>query len=106
MVKIYRFAAVRPGQQYSEKIPSVPYDVATAEEARERTEKNPRSFQRVSRPDAELPEIPPNDDRVYQRAREVFEGMLAAGQMQRDPAPGMSVSRAVQDGEEMIGLVC
>ena len=106
MVQIYRFAAVRPGQQYSEKIPSVPYDVVTAEEARECIEKNPMSFLRVSRPDAELPDIPPNDDRVYRRAREVFDAMLADGQMQRDPEPGMYVYRAVQDGEEFIGLVC
>jgi len=106
MVQIYRFAAVRPGQQYSEKIPSVPYDVVTAEEARECIEKNPLSFLRVSRPDAELPDIAPKDDRVYQRAREVFDGMLADGRMQRDPEPGLYVYRAVQDGEEFIGLVC
>ncbi|SCL74939.1 hypothetical protein L21_0826 [Methanoculleus chikugoensis] len=106
MVQIYRFAAVRPGRRYSEKIPSVPYDVVTAEEARECIEKNPLSFLRVSRPDAELPEIPPNDDRVYRRSREVFDGMLADGLMQRDPEPGMYVYRAVQDGEEFVGLVC
>ncbi len=82
MVQIYRFAAVRPGgRRYSEKIPSVPYDVVTAEEARECIEKNPLSFLRVSRPDAELPPDipPPNDDRVYQRSREVFDGMLTDG---------------------------
>lgn len=106
MVQIYRFAAVRPGRRYSEKIPSVPYDVVTAEEARECIEKNTMSFLRVSRPDAELPDVPPNDDRVYQRSREVFDGMLADGLMERDPEPGMYVYRAVQDGEEFIGLVC
>ncbi|MDD3932554.1 MAG: DUF1015 family protein [Methanoculleus sp.] len=106
MVQIYRFAAVRPERRYSEKIPSVPYDVVTAEEARECIEKNPLSFLRVSRPDAELPDIPPHDDRVYERAREVFDSMLADGQLQRDPEPGMYVYRAVQDGEEFIGLVC
>ncbi|WP_292730631.1 DUF1015 domain-containing protein [Methanoculleus sp.] len=106
MVQIYRFAAVRPGRRYSEKIPSVPYDVVTAEEARECIEKNPLSFLRVSRPDAELPDLAPNDDRVYQRAREIFDGMVADGLMQQDPEPGMYVYRAVQDGEEFIGLVC
>jgi len=106
MVQIYRFAAVRPERQYSEVIPSVPYDVVTAQEARECIEKNPQSFLRVSRPDAELPELPPNDERVYRRAREVFDGMLADGRLQRDPEPGMYVYRAVQDGDEFIGLVC
>lgn len=106
MVQIYRFAAVRPEGRYSEEIPSVPYDVVTAEEARECIEKNPLSFLRVSRADAELPDLPPNDDRVYQRSREVFDGMLADGLMQRDAEPGMYVYRAVQDGEEFVGLVC
>jgi len=106
MVQIYRFAAVRPERWYSEKIPSVPYDVVTADEARECIEKNPLSFLRVSRPDAELPDLPPHDDRVYRRAREVFDGMLADGLMQRDPDPGMYVYRAVQGDEEFVGLVC
>ena len=34
MVQIYRFAAVRPERRYAEEIPSVPYDVVTAEEAK------------------------------------------------------------------------
>ena len=106
MVQIYRFAAVRPERRYSGDIPSVPYDVVTAEEARECIEKNPLSFLRVSRPDAELPDLPPHDDRVYERAREVFYGLLADGRLQRDPEPGMYVYRAVQDGEEFVGLVC
>ena len=106
MVQIYRFAAVRPERRYSGDIPSVPYDVVTAEEARECIERNPLSFLRVSRPDAELPDLPPHDDRVYERAREVFYGLLADGRLQKDPEPGMYVYRAVQDGEEFVGLVC
>ncbi len=106
MVQIYRFAAVRPERRYSGKIPSVPYDVVTAEEARECIEKNPLSFLRVSRPDAELPDLPPHDDRIYERAREVFYGLLADGLLQQDPEPGMYVYRAVQDDEEFVGLVC
>ena len=106
MVQIYRFAAVRPERRYSGDIPSVPYDVVTAEEARECIERNPLSFLRVSRPDAELPDLPPHDDRVYERAREVFYGLLADGRLQRDPEPGMYVYRAVQNGEEFVGLVC
>ena len=106
MVQIYRFAAVRPERRYAGKIPSVPYDVVTAEEARECIEKNPLSFLRVSRPDAELPDLPPHDDRVYERAREVFYGLLADGLLQQDPEPGMYVYRAIQDDEEFVGLVC
>ncbi len=106
MVRIYRFAGVHPEQEFSARIPSVPYDVVTAEEARVCIEKNPLSFLRVSRPDAELPDLPANDDRVYQRAAEIFGRMTADGLFVRDPEPGLYVYRAVQEGEEFIGLVC
>ncbi len=106
MVTIYRFAAVRPARGYSAIIPSVPYDVVTADEARRCIERNPLSFLRVSRPDAEHPDLLPDDRSVYLRAREVFDRMLAEGFLRRDPEPGMYVYRVVQDGEEFIGLVC
>ncbi|RXE56502.1 hypothetical protein ABH15_05215 [Methanoculleus taiwanensis] len=106
MVRIYRFAGVHPEQEFSASIPAVPYDVVTAEEARACIEKNPLSFLRVSRPDAELPGIPANDDRVYQRAAEIFGRMNADGLFVRDSEPGLYVYRAVQEGEEFIGLVC
>jgi uncharacterized protein (DUF1015 family) len=105
MVQIYRFAAVRPERQYSDAIPSVPYDVVTAEEARKYIGKNPLSFLRISRPDAELSEVSPNDDQVYLRAQEIFGQMLRDGLFRQDPEPGMYVYRVVQDGEEFIGLV-
>ncbi|MDN7025925.1 DUF1015 domain-containing protein [Methanoculleus sp. FWC-SCC1] len=106
MVHIYRFAAVRPEQKYSDRIPSVPYDVVTVDEARACIEQNPLSFLRISRPDAELPGIPADDDRVYERAADIFDRMMADGLFVRDPEPGMYVYRAVQEGEEFLGLVC
>jgi len=106
MVKIYRFAAVRPERSYAGRIPSVPYDVVSAEEARNCIEKNPFSFLRVSRSDAELPGVAPDDERVYLRARDVFSRMRSEGLFEQDPEPGMYVYRAVQDGDEFVGLVC
>ena len=54
-MKIYRFAGVRPDRPSAPEIAAVPYDVVTAEEARGIIVKKPRSFLRVSRPDAEMP---------------------------------------------------
>ena len=59
MVKIYRFAGVRPEPSAAPEIAAVPYDVVTADEARAIIAKNPKSFLRVSRSDAELPDLPP-----------------------------------------------
>ena len=58
MVRIYRFAGVRPERSIAPAIAAVPYDVVNADEARAIIRKNPLSFLRVSRSDAEMPDIP------------------------------------------------
>ncbi len=106
MVRIYRFSGVRPVKEAAPDIAAVPYDVVTADEAKAIIAQNPKSFLRVSRPDAELPGIPPHDDRVYQRAREMFLLLEREGLMKKDPEPGMYLYRAEQDGDTFLGLCC
>ncbi|MGA2912978.1 MAG: DUF1015 family protein [Methanoregula sp.] len=106
MVRIYRFTGVRPNRFAASAIAAVPYDVVTADEARAIIAKNPDTFLRVSRADAELPGLAPNDDRVYQRARENFIALESDGRMKKDPVPAMYLYRVCQDGETFLGLCC
>lgn len=106
MVRIYRFAGVRPVPSAAPEIAAVPYDVVTADEARAIIAKNPKSFLRVSRSDAELPDIPPHDARVYERAREIFLKLEQDGFLKQDASPGMYLYRVVQGGDEFLGLCC
>ena len=106
MVKIYRFAGVRPEPSAAPEIAAVPYDVVTADEARAIIARHPQSFLRVSRPDAELPDLPPHDDRVYQRARDNFLALERDGRVKKDPVPGMYIYRVQQDGDTFLGLCC
>jgi len=106
MVMIHRFCAVRPAPGEASVIAAVPYDVVTIDEARAIIEKNPDSFLRVSRPDAELAGIPPHDDRVYERARDNFRALVNSHRMERDALPGMYVYRVQQDGDTFTGLCC
>jgi uncharacterized protein (DUF1015 family) len=106
MVRIYRFAAVRPERSAASAIAAVPYDVVTAEEARVIITRNPLSFLRISRSDAQIPKIPPHDARVYHLARENFLSMLKDGTMQRDDTPSMYIYRVKQDNETFVGLCC
>jgi uncharacterized protein (DUF1015 family) len=106
MVRIYRFFGVRPEKSVAQVIAAVPYDVVTTGEAREIIAKNSRSFLRVSRPDAELSDIPPQDDRIYQRARQNFIALIKDGLMRRDPSPGMYLYRIQQGGDTFLGLCC
>lgn len=106
MVRIYRFAGLRPGPEVAPEIAAVPYDVVTAEEARTIIAGNPKSFLRVSRSDAELPDIPPHDNRVYQRAREMFLILEKEDLVHKDREPGMYLYRVQQDGDVFLGLCC
>jgi uncharacterized protein (DUF1015 family) len=106
MVRIYRFAGVRPDRLSASAIAAVPYDVVTADEVRAIVAKNPGTFLRVSRSDAELPGLAPDDPRVYQRARDNFKALESDGRMKKDPAPGMYLYRVLQDGETFLGLCC
>jgi uncharacterized protein (DUF1015 family) len=106
MVRVYRFCAVRPTRDAASAIAAVPYDVVTAEEARAIIGKNPERFLRVSRSDAELPGIPPDDDRVYQRARENFLALVSGGRMAADPGASLYLYRVTQNGETFLGLAC
>ncbi len=106
MVRIYRFTGVRPDRCVAPAIAAVPYDVVTADEARAIIAQNPQTFLRVSRPDAELPDLAPNDARVYQRARENFNALIADGRMKKDTVPAMYLYRVCQEGETFLGLCC
>jgi uncharacterized protein (DUF1015 family) len=106
MVRIYPFAAVRPERSAASAIAAVPYDVVTADEARGIITKNPRSFLRVSRADAQISDVPSHDARVYDLARENFLAMLNDGSMRRDDSPSMYIYRVRQDNETFVGLCC
>lgn len=97
---------MRPDRPAAQEIAAVPYDVVTADEARVIISKRPRSFLRISRPDAELPGIPAGDARIYERAKENFDTLLAQGLMQKDASPGMYLYRVRQNGDTFLGLCC
>jgi uncharacterized protein (DUF1015 family) len=106
MVKIYRFAAVRPERGAAPRVAAVPYDVVTADEAAAIIRENPMSFLRISRPDAELSDIPPHDERVYARARERFDELRSAGVFRDDESPGLYIYQVISREETFTGLCC
>ncbi|MDG6256823.1 MAG: DUF1015 family protein [Methanomicrobiaceae archaeon] len=105
MVRIHRFSALRPREDEAALIASVPYDVVTTREAQEIIEQNPRSFLRVIRSDAELPETDPADDLVYARAKENLDALIERGHLLRDDAPSLSIYRVKEGGTIYTGLV-
>jgi uncharacterized protein (DUF1015 family) len=106
MVRVYPFAALMPVPGHAGGIAAVPYDVVSADEAAASIRCNPESFLRVSRSDAELPGIPPDDPQVYLRARENLERMRRDGLMVQDASPGMYIYRVLEGGSSFTGIGC
>jgi uncharacterized protein (DUF1015 family) len=106
MVHIYPFTGLRPGPGRAQRIAAVPYDVVSADEARACIEENPESFLRVSRSDAELPNLPPYDEAVYQKARGTLSEMREHGVFLRDSRPSMYGYRVTHGHAVYSGLCC
>jgi len=106
MTEIRPFAALRPIPELVSQIAELPYDVMNTAEAREILKKNPLSFIRVSRAEADLPEnLPDTDERVYARAKENLEDYIRKGQLKQDPAPCYYIYRQQMGASIQIGLV-
>lgn len=82
------FRGLRPAPGRAAEVAAPPYDVLSADEARQRAAGKPWSFLHVSRPEIDLPaEINPYDPAVYAQAASNLGAMLAAGVLARDAAP-------------------
>jgi len=105
-MRLNPFRAVRPRPDLAARVAAVPYDVVNRAEAAELARGNPHSFLHVGRSDIDLPEdVDPYDPRIYRRAREALEELLAMGTLLRDSRPGLFLYRQVMDGRAQTGLV-
>ena len=106
MVHIYPFAAVRPADGIAQQIAAVPYDVVSAEEAREIIALQPLSFLRISRADALLPDIDPYADQVYVLSRKIFDEAFNEHIFIQESPPALFVYRVIHDDRTYTGLYC
>jgi uncharacterized protein (DUF1015 family) len=105
MVTIHPFRGLRPSPENYAFVPSVPYDVISAEDAAAEIAANRKSLLRVIRPDAELPDTDPHDEQVYKRAAAVFEEMKNSGLFVRDEKPALYIYRISLGTSVFTGLV-
>jgi uncharacterized protein (DUF1015 family) len=83
-----------------------PYDVVSRAEASRLAGGNPNSFLRVARAEIDLPEtVEPHDTRVYARARQNLDRLIADGVLVREPAPAVYVYRLAAGGHVQTGVV-
>jgi uncharacterized protein (DUF1015 family) len=106
MVSIFRFRAVRPEKGAASRVAAVPYDVVTKAEARAVIRENPESFLRISRPDADHPDLPLHGPEEYARARQRFDELRGTGVLPTDDSPGMYIYRVRSRAGTFTGLCC
>ncbi len=105
-MRLNPFRAVRPPPDLAAQVAAVPYDVVNRAEAAELARGNPHSFLHVGRSDIDLPEdVDPHDSRIYRRAREALDELLAGGALRQDPKPGLFLYRQIMDGRTQTGVV-
>jgi uncharacterized protein (DUF1015 family) len=105
-MQVKPFRGLRPRADLAARIPSLPYDVLSSEEARELARGDPYSFLHVVKSEIDLdPSIDPDDDRVYDKARENFHAMIANGWFERDEQPAYYLYRLVQGEHRQTGIL-
>jgi len=105
-MRLNPFRAVRPRPDLAAQVAAVPYDVVNRAEAAELARGNPHSFLHVGRSDIDLPDdVDPYDPRIYQRARQALDELLAGGTLLRDAKPGLFLYRQVMEGRTQTGVV-
>jgi uncharacterized protein (DUF1015 family) len=103
---VQAFRGVRPRRDLADRIPSLPYDVVEADEARRIAAHDPYTFLHVVRSEVDLPpDVDPYDERVYAKARENLDGMLDRGWLVPDAAPAYYVYRLEMDGRSQTGIL-
>lgn len=106
MAVVRAFKAIRPAPQLADAVAALPYDVMNSEEARQMVVGNPHSFLHVDKAEIDLdPGIDLYDTRVYEKARDNLNQMVADGVFLQDETPCLYIYKQVMDGRTQIGIV-
>ncbi|HMQ04910.1 MAG TPA: DUF1015 family protein [Pyrinomonadaceae bacterium] len=97
------FRALRPPEGEADRVACVPYDVVSDAEVREITASNPRSFLRVTRPEAEFGTGDPA--RAFTEARSLLERFVGDGLLVNDDEACLYVYRLTAGNHQQTGIV-
>lgn len=106
MAIVRPFKAIRPTPQLASQVAALPYDVMNSQEAREMVADNPYSFLHVDKAEIDLdPAIDLYDPRVYEKARENLQRMIADGVFIQEDKPCLYIYRQEMNDRAQIGIV-
>lgn len=106
MAKIKAFCCIRPREDLADKIAALPYDVYNRKEAKEVVSKNNLSFLKIDRAETQFDDsVDTYASQVYDKAKEIFESMVADGIYVTDDDECYYIYRLTMDGREQTGIV-
>ncbi len=106
MADIRPFKAIRPAEGLESRIAALPYDVYNRQEASEKVKGDDLTFLRIDRAETMLsPDIDTYDDRVYEKARELFQGMLEDKSFIEDEEERFYLYELTMNGRSQTGIV-
>src|SRR5512134_321110 len=105
MAFIKPFRALRPTAVNAAAVSSVPYDVVSADEARQLSAGNPLSFLHVTRSEIDLPPgTDPYADSVYELARDNLSALRAKAPRVVEESPSLYFYRLRMGTHEQTGV--
>jgi len=101
------FRALRPAKAYAADVVAPPYDVLTAEEARDSVRGRPYSFLHISKPEIDLPNgTNPYAPEVYARGAQNLQRFVREGVLIRDESECYYAYRLQMGDHIQTGIVC
>ena len=106
MAIIKPFVAIRPDTDVADRVAALPYDVYNRAEAAEEVRREPLSFLKIDRAETQFDDsVDTYAPQVYDKAKEIFESMVADGIYVTDDDECYYIYRLTMDGREQTGIV-
>ena len=106
MATIKPFVCVRPREDVADRVAALPYDVYNRQEAKEVVKDNPISFLNIDRAETQFDDsVDTYAPEVYQKAKELLEGMIADGTFVTDEDKAYYVYELTMNGRAQTGIV-
>ena len=106
MAIIKPFVAIRPDTDVADRVAALPYDVYNRVEAAEEVRREPLSFLKIDRAETQFDDsVDTYAPQVYDKAKEIFESMVADGIYVTDDDECYYIYRLTMDGREQTGIV-
>ncbi len=106
MAQIKPFQAVRPTEEFADRVAALPYDVYNREEATKEVQREPLSFLKIDRAETQFPaDVDTYDDRVYDKAAKLLGEMEKDGVYISDNEQAYYIYRLTMNGRAQTGIV-